>query len=91
MAVDGAGNVYIADHRITSEVVEVSADGTTQSIVGGGNCVLSPPDPRLTCHLDSPTGVAVDGAGNVYITDNGSEFKDPQVLRYRRMEARRPR
>jgi hypothetical protein len=81
VAVDGAGNVYIADHRITSEVVQVSADGATQSIVGGGNCVLSPPDPRLTCHLDSPTGVAVDGAGNVYITDNGTDFKDPQVLK----------
>jgi len=63
VAVDGAGNVYIADHKITSEVVTVTADGTTQGVVGGGNCVVS--DPRLTCHLDSPTGVALDGAGNV--------------------------
>ncbi len=55
VAVDGAGNVYIADtdNRAIKEWVAVS--NTVTTLVGSG--------------LSYPFGVAVDGAGNVYIAD----------------------
>jgi len=55
VAVDGAGNVFIAD-RGNSRVVEVPAGGGAQTTVGSG--------------LDQPAGVAVDGAGDVFIADS---------------------
>ena len=66
VAVDGAGNVYVADynnHRIrkitTSGVVSTLA-GSTQGYTDGTG---------TSAKFDSPTGVAVDGAGNVYVAD----------------------
>jgi len=56
VAVDGAGDVFIADSN-NSRVVEVPAGGGAQTTVGSG--------------LSKPTGVAVDGAGDVFIADNG--------------------
>src|SRR5271157_1898403 len=53
VAVDGAGDVFIADSG-HSQVVEVPAGGV-QTTVGSG--------------LSSPLSVAVDGAGDVFIAD----------------------
>jgi hypothetical protein len=52
--VDGAGDVFIGDN--SSRVVEVPAGGGAQTTVP-------------TNSLSYPTGVAVDGAGNVFIAD----------------------
>ncbi len=72
VAVDGAGNVYVADtgnHRIrkiTPDGVISTIAGTNSSGAGadGVSAVLSA--------LDSPSSVAVDAAGNVYIADTGN-------------------
>ena len=60
MAVDGGGNVYIADtynNRVLKETL--SSGSYTQSTVGSG--------------LSGPYGVAVDGAGNLYIADSSND------------------
>ena len=54
VAVDGAGDVFIAD-TYNNRVVEVPAGGGAQTTVASG--------------LSRPCGVAVDGAGNVFIAD----------------------
>jgi Ca2+-binding RTX toxin-like protein len=54
VAVDGAGDVLIADSG-NNRVVELKPDGTQTTIASG---------------LNGPTGVAVDGAGDVFIADN---------------------
>jgi sugar lactone lactonase YvrE len=54
VAVDGAGDVFIAD-TLNNRVVEVPAGGGAQTTLGSG--------------LNNPYGVAVDGAGNVFIAD----------------------
>ncbi len=54
VAVDGAGDVFIADTQ-SSRVVKVPAGGGPQTTVGSG--------------LNRPYGVAVDGAGDVFIAD----------------------
>jgi len=57
LAVDGNGDVFIADSN-NARVVEVPAGGGTQTTVGSG--------------LTYPTGVAVDGAGDVFIADRNA-------------------
>jgi sugar lactone lactonase YvrE len=56
VAVDGAGDIFIADYS-NSRVVEVNAAGVASLLITGS----------LT--LSRPMGVAVDGAGDVYIAD----------------------
>jgi hypothetical protein len=71
VAVDGAGNVYIADSN-DSEVDKVTSAGLLSIFAGNGGFGLPTPGPATSSELNSPTGVAVDGSGNVYIADGGN-------------------
>src|SRR2546430_889289 len=75
VAVDGAGNVYIADTN-DNKIRKLTPAGAISTIPGDGNTGASPS--TTTCgegatatsaELNNPTGVAVAGAGNVYIAD----------------------
>jgi large repetitive protein len=73
VAVDGAGNVYIADtdNNVVREVnvalnTIVTVAGTGASgYTGDGHAATS-------AQLNRPQGVVVDGQGNVYIADTGN-------------------
>jgi PKD domain/RTX calcium-binding nonapeptide repeat (4 copies)/NHL repeat len=69
VAADGAGNVYIGDtdnHRVR----KVSPAGVITTLAGTGVAGFSGDTGQASAaQLDSPRGVAVDGAGNVYIGD----------------------
>ena len=71
VAVDGAGNVYIASWRRIRKVD--ASTGIITTIAGNGEFRLRrrrpSGDPGVRAYLDDPSGVAVDGAGNVYIAD----------------------
>jgi ribosomal protein S11 len=71
VAVDGAGNVYVADtynHRIrkvaaaTGVITTIAGSGTYGGFSGDGGMATA-------AQLNSPSGVAVDGAGDVYVAD----------------------
>src|SRR2546426_5958402 len=68
VAVDGAGNIYIAEwsnHRVR----KVSASGVITTIAGVGIAGFGGDGgPATDAVLNSPEGVAVDSAGNVYKT-----------------------
>jgi streptogramin lyase len=56
VAVDAAGNVYLADYTNKRVLKETPASGSyTESVIADG--------------LAGPQGVAVDGGGNIYVTD----------------------
>jgi sugar lactone lactonase YvrE len=69
LAVDGAGNLYIADqdsHRIR----RVDPAGTITTVAGTGVAGFSGDGgPATEAQITAPRGVAVDAAGNIYITD----------------------
>ena len=68
VALDTAGNIYIAD-RQNERIRKVDTSGTITTIAGGGSAFPGDDGPATSAALNSPDGVGVDGAGNVYIAD----------------------
>ncbi len=69
VAVDSAGNLYIADGFRVRKV----SGGTITTVAGNGVWGFSGDGgPATSASLDSPCGVAVDSAGNLYIADWGN-------------------
>jgi sugar lactone lactonase YvrE len=72
VAVDGSGNLYIAD-RANHRIRKVSSSGIITTVAGTGVVGYSGDGGQATCaQLYSPFGVAVDGSGNLYIADFGN-------------------
>ena len=73
IAIDGAGNVYVAD-RDASVVRKIFANGTIATVAGTGTPGYGGDSGVATgAQLSGPLGVAVDAAGNLYIADTGNE------------------
>ncbi len=64
LALDGAGNLYIAQASTSNNLIRKVASGMISTVAGAN------PGSSLT----RPTGVAVDGSGNIYIADAGSNL-----------------
>jgi len=72
IVVDEAGRLYIADNG-RYRVLRVSLDGEVSTVAGNGVFSFSGDDgPAVKAQLQSPSAVAVDLKGNVYITDVGN-------------------
>ena len=73
VAVDAAGNVYVADsgnHRVR----KIDAAGTITTLAGTGTRgYAGDGGPAAEAQLNYPSGVAVDAAGNVYVVDAGND------------------
>jgi sugar lactone lactonase YvrE len=70
VAVDGQGNVYIADYN-AHRVRMVRPNGTITTFAGTGQASFSGDGgPAAAARLYAPAAVAVDGQGNVYIVDS---------------------
>ena len=71
VAIDTAGNVYIADFD-NSRVRRVAADGTITTFAGTGVSGLSGDNgPATAARLANPVGLDLDGAGDLYVADFG--------------------
>ena len=73
LAVDGNGNLYIADaanHRVR----KVTPAGTISTAAGNGHPGFGGDGgPAEASQLNQPYGLAVDDAGNLYIADFGNQ------------------
>jgi uncharacterized protein (TIGR03437 family) len=70
LAQDAAGNIYVADTD-SNRVRKITTNGNIATIAGSGTAAGYAGDggPATSALLNHPRGVAVDGAGNVYIAD----------------------
>jgi trimeric autotransporter adhesin len=74
IVVDAAGNFYIAD-RNNNEIRKVDSSGNISTVAGNGAfcgnepCPTGDGGPAIAAQLNSPEGVALDAAGNLYIAD----------------------
>ena len=73
VAVDDNGDIYIADtgnHRIRM----VTPDGVIHTIAGTGGAGFAGDDgPANAALFNSPQGVFLDGAGDLYVADSGNQ------------------
>ncbi len=67
VALDGDGNIYIAD-RINKRVRKVTVStGVISTVAGGGTGAYATGGAATSANIGILTGVAVDSAGNIYI------------------------
>ncbi|MDB5086069.1 MAG: repeat-containing protein [Mucilaginibacter sp.] len=66
VAVDAAGNVYVADQG-NSAIRKITSAGVVTTIAGG---------PTQTDLINYPAGIALDTQGNIYIADEGGRIME---------------
>jgi len=70
--VDAAGNFYIAD-SFNNRIRKVDTTGNITTYVGTGEPGSSGDNgPATSASITKPSGLVMDGAGNLYFADNGS-------------------
>ncbi|MEL7208657.1 MAG: hypothetical protein AAGK32_10580, partial [Actinomycetota bacterium] len=69
---DAAGNLYVAD-SLNYRVRKIDTSGTVTTVAGNGQnvCCPDPGDggPATNAYVYEPYGLALDGAGNLYISE----------------------
>jgi sugar lactone lactonase YvrE len=75
IAVDNAGNTYIAD-CLDSRIRKVDTGGIITTIAGTGSSGVfgfsGDNGPAISAQLNAPRGIALDSGGNLFIADSGN-------------------
>ena len=69
VAVDGSGNVYVADYN-NHTIRKITPGGKVSTLAGLAGSFGSADGTGSAARFDGPYGVAVDGSGNVYVSDS---------------------
>jgi NHL repeat len=72
VAVDNAGNVYVADSD-NNTIRKITPDGAVTTFAGSAGVSGSNDGTGSGALFSYPSGVAVDGAGNIYVADTLNE------------------
>jgi DNA-binding beta-propeller fold protein YncE len=68
VAVDGSGNVYVADSG-NQNIRKITSGGSVSTLAGTAGIAGSTDGTGVAALFDQPQGIAVDGTGNVYVSD----------------------
>ncbi|MFI5180852.1 MAG: hypothetical protein ACHQPI_05640 [Thermoanaerobaculia bacterium] len=71
VAVDGAGNIYVADTQ-NSTIRKITSGGVVTTLAGLAQSSGSADGTGSAARFSFPTGVAVDGSGNVVVSDTAN-------------------
>src|ERR1039457_4598175 len=71
IAADSAGNVYVAD-TANHTIRQITPGGAVSTLAGLAGVSGSADGTGSAALFNQPQGVAVDGAGNVYVADTGN-------------------
>src|SRR5262249_6554694 len=71
LAVDAAGDVYVAD-RGNCTIREIAPLGLVTTLAGSVGHPGSADGIGTDAHFNGPTGIAADLTGNLYVADNGN-------------------
>jgi len=72
VAVDAAGNLYVADFW-NNRIQKITPAGVISTLAGTGNIGAINGIGKLAS-FNGPSGVAVDGSGNIYVADSGNNL-----------------
>ena len=73
LAADGAGNLYVADTG-NNRIRRIDASGIVTTVAGTGDLGFDGDEgPAILASFDSPSGLAVDAQGNLYVSDTGNQ------------------
>lgn len=72
LALDSAGNLYVAD-QMNNRIRKISSDGIITTVAGKGTPGFSGNGgPATSAELRYPSGVAVDASGNIFVADTSN-------------------
>ena len=72
VAIDSAGNLYVADTASNSTIRKVTAAGVVTTLAGTAGVLGSADGTGAAARFNGPSGVAVDSADNIYVADSGN-------------------
>ena len=70
VVLDRAGNLYLADAGAHNQIRKIGADGVQVVLAGHGEGFIDGPGTAAAFH--TPSGVALDAAGNLLVADTGN-------------------
>jgi hypothetical protein len=76
IAVDGSGNIYVSDywgHRIRK--ITISGTTSTVTTLAGSGTLGYADGTGVSAKIQNPSGVTVDGNGNVYVADESNRIR----------------
>jgi len=71
LAVDRAGNLYVADAGQNNRIRKIAPDGVVSTLAGGAREGLVDGSGAAAA-FHTPSGIAIDAAGNLFVADTGN-------------------